>query len=178
MLPSKMPSWLWMLTSRMLMLKSPLTTFARSSRMPMRSMPRSSMVTRYDMALCCDHLISSLTMFLPNCAASLSSSSQLALCTMMLPVAGSRYPTTLSPGIGLQHSAISNWGSAAGSFSGAVSPGAVASSPSSSSFLLMNSVQNLRILLLELTFRTFSRLSRLTIPAPILLYSSSLLLLS
>lgn len=40
--------------------------FARSSSMPVRSMPRSSMVDRYDMALCCDHLISSLRILRPN----------------------------------------------------------------------------------------------------------------
>ena len=174
-----MPSWLWMFTSRILMLKSALTTFARSSRIPCRSMPRSSVVTRYDMALCCDHLISSLTMLRPNCVARRFSSSHVALCTMMFPEAGSRYPTTLSPGMGLQHSAISNCGSVAGASSaGAISPGIAASSVSSSFFWGMKRVQNLSILLLELTLRALSRLSSETIPAPILLYSSSLFLLS
>ena len=42
----------------------------------------------------------------------------------------------------------------------------------------MKRVQNLSILLLELTLRALSRLSSETIPAPILLYSSSLFLLS
>ena len=131
------------------------------------------------MALCCDHLISSLTMLRPNCVARRFSSSHVALCTMMFPEAGSRYPTTLSPGMGLQHSAISNCGSVAGASSaGAISPGIAASSVSSSFFWGMKRVQNLSILLLELTLRALSRLSSETIPAPILLYSSSLFLLS
>ena len=162
-----MPSCDCMFTSRMLMLKSLVTTLARSSSSPMRSMPMISIVESGDNVLCCDHCISSFIMHSPCCEARRLSSSHDDLWTIIWCVMGSLKPTTLSPGMGLQQSAIMNSGASLPSFRSDFLSSAEAFS-SSSSFSLMNKVQNFSILLLELVLTTFSRLSSDTIPAPIL----------
>ena len=179
--PSKIPSCDCMLTSRMLMLKSLVTTFARSSSSPMRSMPRISIFDNGDNFLHCDHCISSFMMHSPCCDARRLSSSHEALCTIIWCVMGSLKPTTLSPGMGLQQSAMTNVGvSCAGccalpSFCSCV---VSVSSSASSSLFLMKSVQNFSSLFFAFDLTTFSRLSSEIIPAPIFVYNSSLVLLS
>ena len=107
------------------------------------------------MALCCDHLISSFTICFPYWAANRFSSSHVALWTMILPLLGSRKPTTLSPGMGLQHSAMTNSGSALGATGFSVGLSPVSSLSSSRSFCGMKSVQNFSSFLVELLFRIF-----------------------
>ena len=111
-------------------------------------------------------------MFLPNSEARRFSSLQVDLWTIIRPVIGSLKPTTLSPGSGLQQLAIVN-----------LSPLMVLSvcevDGSSVSVSLLESrhnFQNFSILLAELDLIIFSKLSSEIIPAPILLYSSSLYL--
>ena len=163
MLPSKMPSWLWMLTSRMLMLKSPLTTFARQLD---GDQVRHGLVLRpFDFVL--DDVLAELRCEPVQLVAVGFVYDDVARRRVAVPhdlVSGDRLAAFGDFELGFCRRFLFRGGFARGGRVVAV--------------LLMNSVQNLRILLLELTFRTFSRLSRLTIPAPILLYSSSLLLLS
>ena len=157
-----------------------LTAFGRNAAQHERGSftPYGYIVESGDNVLCCDHCISSFIMNSPCWEARRLSSSHADLWTLLWCLIGSLKPTTLSPGMGLQQSAITKSGASPPSFRSDFFSSVAPLSSVSSSLSLMNKVQNFSILLFELVLTIFSRLSSDTIPAPILVYSSSLLLLS
>src|SRR6056297_1716271 len=105
MYPSKIPSSVSMFIFRMLAFSSFEMMVVMSFVIPILSIPFMESLARKDRYLCVFHC--ALTIYFPWFDISLMALGHFALCTIILLLLGCLYPITSSPGIGLQHSAIS-----------------------------------------------------------------------